>query len=233
MVNFNDKQVLMSWAANADAWTNAIMNQEIESRRLVTNQAIVDAITCYNPSSILDMGCGEGWLVRELANRGVAAIGLDATPELITNAKILGGQFHVVSYEDICLGNFQYPCVDAMLRKERFSTIAFNFSLVGKESVEGVIEATKRYLSTSGNIFIQTVHPLIATGELPYQDGWRLETWDGFGSGFAEVSPWYFRTLGSWVNLLVLSGFNILECREPINPNTQKPASLILIAQVA
>ncbi len=224
MVNFNDKQVLTSWAANADAWTNAIKNQEIESRRLVTNQAIVDAITCYSPRTVVDMGCGEGWLVRELANRGVAAIGVDATPELITNAKILGGEFHVVSYEDICLGNFQYPCVDA---------IAFNFSLVGKESVEGVIEEIKRYLSSSGNIYIQTVHPLIATGELPYQDGWRLETWDGFGSRFVEPSPWYFRTLESWVNLLVYSGFNILECREPINPNTQKPASLILIAQVA
>ncbi len=223
MVNFDDKQVLTSWAANADAWTNAIKNQEIESRRLVTNQAIINAISRYNPGSILDMGCGEGWLVRELANRGIAAIGLDATPELIANAKILGGEFYVVSYEDIYLGSFQYPCVDA---------IAFNFSLVGKEAVEGVIEATRRYLSTSGKIFIQTVHPLIATGELPYQDGWRLETWDGFGSQFVEPSPWYFRTLESWVNLLVSSGFNILECREPINPRTQKPASLILIAQV-
>ena len=223
MVNFDDKQVLTSWGVNADAWTNAIKNQEIESRRLVTNQAIIDAITCYNPRSVLDMGCGEGWLVRELTNRGIAAIGLDATPELIANAKILGGEFYVVSYEDIYLGNFEYMSVNA---------ITFNFSLVGKEAVEGVIEATKRYLSTCGNIFIQTVHPLIATGELPYQDGWRLETWDGFGSQFVP-SPWYFRTLDSWVNLLVKSGFNILECREPINPKTQKPISLILIAQVA
>jgi SAM-dependent methyltransferase len=223
MSNFNDRQVLTSWVANADAWTNAIKNQEIESRRLVTNQAIIDAITCYNPNSVLDMGCGEGWLVRELVNRGVAAVGLDATPELIANAKILGGEFYLVSYEDICLGNFQYPCVDA---------IAFNFSLVGKEAVEGVVKSVKRYLGNFGNIFLQTVHPLIATGELPYEDDWRLETWDGFGSMFVEPSPWYFRTVGSWVNLLVSSGFNILECREPINPKTQKPASLILIAQV-
>jgi 2-polyprenyl-3-methyl-5-hydroxy-6-metoxy-1,4-benzoquinol methylase len=224
MVNFNEKQVLTSWAANADAWTNAIKNQDIESRRLVTNQAIINVITRYNPCTVLDMGCGEGWLVRELLNRGIAAIGLDATPQLIANAKILGGEFYAVSYEDVCLGNFEYPCVDA---------ITFNFSLIGKEAVEEVIKETKRYLSTSGNIFIQTVHPLIATGELPYQDGWRLETWDGFGSQFVEPSPWYFRTLNSWVNLLVSSGFNILECREPINPKTQKPASLILIARVA
>jgi SAM-dependent methyltransferase len=221
MVNFDDKQVLTSWAANADAWTNAIKNEEIESRRLVTNQAIIDAIICYNPRTVVDMGCGEGWLVRELVNRGIAAIGLDATPELIANAKVLGGEFYVVSYEDICLGNFQYPYVDAMI---------YNFSLVGKKAVEEVIKGTKRYLSNSGKIFIQTVHPLIATGELPYEDGWRIETWDGFGSQFVP-SPWYFRTLESWVNLLLSSGFNILECREPMNPNTQKPASLILIGQ--
>jgi SAM-dependent methyltransferase len=224
MVNLDDKQVLTSWAANADAWTNAIKNQEIESRRLITNQAIIDAITRYHPRSILDMGCGEGWLVRELVNRRIEAVGLDATPKLIANAKILGGEFYVVSYKDIYSGNFPYPYDD-------IDAIVFNFSLIGKEAVEEVLQATKRYLNANGKIFIQTVHPLIANGELPYQDGWRLETWDGFGSQFVEPSPWYFRTLESWVNLLISCGFNILECQEPLHPKTQKPASLILIGQ--
>ncbi|MEM6754398.1 MAG: class I SAM-dependent methyltransferase, partial [Cyanobacteria bacterium P01_C01_bin.38] len=66
MLNFNEKSVLDSWNNNASAWINTIENDQIESRKLVTNKAIVDAIVSYSPATILDIGCGEGWLTREL-----------------------------------------------------------------------------------------------------------------------------------------------------------------------
>ena len=40
-----EKHILDSWHSNAAAWTNAIEQQTIESRRLITNKAIVDAIS--------------------------------------------------------------------------------------------------------------------------------------------------------------------------------------------
>jgi len=68
-----------------------VRGNQIESRALVTNQAIVDAVLSRSPSTVLDIGCGEGWLVRALSSHGIDAVGVDVVPELIEHAKQAGG----------------------------------------------------------------------------------------------------------------------------------------------
>ena len=99
----SDAKILDSWHTNATPWTAAVREQRIESRKLVTDRAIVDAVTARQPDSVLDIGCGEGWLTRALVDHGVKqAIGVDAIPALIEQARAAGGgEFRVASYEDI------------------------------------------------------------------------------------------------------------------------------------
>lgn len=78
----------------------------------------------------------------------------------------------------------------------------------------------------------QTLHPLVACGELPYCDGWREGSWVGFDKAFSDPAPWYFRTLESWVRLLREHRLQLRELREPIHPVSRRPASLMLIAQL-
>ena len=59
----------LSWQANADAWTAAVREQRIESRRQVTDAAILQAILALAPLHILDLGCGDGWLRRTAHSR--------------------------------------------------------------------------------------------------------------------------------------------------------------------
>ncbi len=66
----NSAKIIESWNANAEKWITTINNEEIESRKLVTNKAIIDAVMEYHPESIIDIGCGEGWLARELQKKG-------------------------------------------------------------------------------------------------------------------------------------------------------------------
>lgn len=222
-IPFNDELVLDSWNQNAYSWITAIENEEIESRKIVTNNAIIDAIMSYSPDSILDMGCGEGWLTRELTIRGMEAWGVDGVSPLIEKAKIMNyGKFLVVSYEDIVnKNNIDIP---------KFDAAVCNFSLLGKETVDNLIRSIPRLLKNNRLLFIQTLHPAVACGELPYIDGWRQEFWNGFNSQFKQTAPWYFRKLETWITLLKSYGFSILECREPIHPITQKPASIIFVA---
>ena len=63
----SDEKIVESWHTNATPWTSAVREQRIESRRLVTDRAIVDAVFSRKPNSVLDLGCGEGWLVRALS----------------------------------------------------------------------------------------------------------------------------------------------------------------------
>lgn len=210
-----------SWVANSEGWTKAVREGRIESRRVATDAAIVDAVRDYSPRCALDVGCGEGWLVRALADLGIAAMGVDASTPLIEAARSRGGgAFRTCSYAEIAAGP------EAL--GTGFDAAIFNFALLDEDPVP-VIRAVRRVLAPSGSIFIQTVHPWTASDGEPYRDGWRVETFTGFGTGFSEPMPWYYRTLESWVNVLQRSGIRIRELREPLHPDKSNPASLLLI----
>jgi len=65
----SEAKIVESWRNNAHAWTSAVREQRIDSRALVTDRAIVEAVLARAPRSVLDIGCGEGWLARRLAGR--------------------------------------------------------------------------------------------------------------------------------------------------------------------
>lgn len=218
----SDARIVDSWHKNASPWTRAVRGNEIESRTIVTNEAIVEAVLSRKPRTVLDIGCGEGWLVRALAEHGVRATGVDVVPALVEQAtRAGGGDFRVASYEQIGAGELDIT-VDVVVA---------NFSLIGKESVEGVVRRIPNLLTSGGALIIQTLHPIVAAGDLPYEDGWRHGSWAGFGDEFSDPAPWYFRTLESWKRLLINAGLQTLEVREPVHPGTGKPASVIFIAE--
>ena len=220
---FSDAKIIESWGKNALSWTVAVREGQIESRRQITDQAIVDAILGRSPCSVLDIGCGEGWLVRELAARNIHAVGVDVVPALVEAAQRAGGgDFRTMSYEEIAAGKLRVS-VDV---------VVCNFSLLGKASVEGVFRAAPSLLDSHGSFTVQTLHPVMACGDLPYRDGWREGSWAGFGADFSDPAPWYFRTLESWIKLFVDSGLRLREVREPLHPKTQRPASVIFIGEM-
>lgn len=210
-----------SWTANAEGWTQAVREGRIESRRVATDSAIVDAVQACNPRRALDVGCGEGWLVRALNRHGVEVVGVDASAPLIEAARAEGsGLFYLRSYDEIA--------VDPESLGKDFDAVIFNFSLL-EENVGPILQVVKRVLSPSGALLIQTVHPWTACGEEPYRDAWRKETFNGFGPAFPEAMPWHYRTLSSWISLLHQSGYGIKDLREPVHPDTGKPLSLLLV----
>lgn len=220
MQPLSDAKIIDSWSKNTDPWTAAVRSGEIASRVQVTNQAIVDAVRSRSPVSAIDIGCGEGWLVRALSD--IQMTGVDAIPALIEQAREKGGgDFRVLSYEHIAGG----------MLGQRFDVAICNFSLIGNESVEGLFQAAPSFLNPGGSLVVQTLHPLMACGDAPYADGWREGSWAGFSQDFTDPAPWYFRTLESWIALFRNHGLRLVEVREPVHPGTGKPASVILIGE--
>jgi 2-polyprenyl-3-methyl-5-hydroxy-6-metoxy-1,4-benzoquinol methylase len=215
-----DDNITRSWQANALSWANVIRTDALESRRLVTNQAILDAVLAVPGQKVLDVGCGEGWLSRRLADAGRDVTAFDASPDLIREAQSSGGGvFLVLSYAEFA--------DDAHRVGEEFDVVVCNFSLLD-EDVTPVLAALRRVTRPRGHLLIQTVHPFAAAGER-YQDGWREETFDRL-PGVWSPMPWYFRTIGSWLRELRAAGWQILNCSEPLYPDAGMPASLILDA---
>jgi 2-polyprenyl-3-methyl-5-hydroxy-6-metoxy-1,4-benzoquinol methylase len=231
-----EQAIIRSWYSNAAPWSRAIRTESIASRKLVTNQAIIDAVASVSPahvspSSVLDVGCGEGWLARALAEHGIRTTGIDVVPELIAQAAAqaasidskLRPEFLVQDYSAIA-GRF-WP-------GGPFDAAVCNFSLLGETSVESLLAALPFYLRSSGRLIVQTLHPAAACGNLPYEDGWRAGSWLGFSSDFRDPAPWYFRTMESWQAMLERCGFEILECREPKAAAAVTPASIIWIGSL-
>lgn len=216
----NDSKIIASWLKNAAPWIVAIAERQIESRNLITDRSIVDAVVSRGGKTVLDLGCGEGWLTRSLVERGMNVLGTDIIPAFVDRANTMGaGEFEVATYAEIAAGKLA----------KKFDVVVANFSLIGKESVEGLFRSMPSLLTDRGTFIVQTLHPTIATGDFPYIDGWRASSWDGFSDEFTDPAPWYFRTLATWIELYTSNELSLVEIREPIHPQTGKPAAVILI----
>ena len=218
----SDEVIRRSWEANAAAWTRAVRGNAIESRRLGTEAAIVSALRALAPASLLDVGCGEGWLCRAMATAGVACTGTDASAPLLDAARAAGGgRFERVDYAALAEGD-DVP--------GPFDAIACNFALLGEDIVP-LLRGLRRRLAPDGRLVVQTVHPFSACGDAPYRDGWRSEDFAAFGDpGFSMAMPWYFRTLARWLSDLDSAGLRIESVREPMAPGGARPLSLLLVA---
>lgn len=214
------RQIISSWDDNATAWTAAVREGLIPSRRAGTDAAIVEACRPFARGQVLDVGCGEGWLSRALAALGATVTGIDASAPLIAAALAAGGaDFEVVPYADLV--------ADAGRVTGPWDLIVVNFALLDEHQVP-LLRALGERLAADGRLVIQTVHPWAAMGDGPYRDAWRTETFSAFAVPFPSEMPWYFRTLSRWMHDIGEAGLHLRRLGEPPHPDTGRPLSLLL-----
>ena len=215
-------EILQSWEANAGAWMATIDNHELESRRLVTNDAIINTVLRRCPKKVLDLGCGEGWLSRELRKNGLQVWGSDAVQSFIDTAIERDGGFYFrYSYEEIIAGQHRLPVP--------FDVIVINFALLDKEVTEKLLQSLVLLLRKDGCTIIQTLHPFTIASAEEYRSGWKGGSWNGMNREFVLPYQWYFRTFEDWIKLFTRLGYVLEELKEPVHPQTGKPVSVIFV----
>lgn len=221
----NGARIVRSWTDNADSWTAVVRDGLIPSRQAGTNAAIVEATLALGNGPVLDVGCGEGWLVRTVSDAGVRATGVDVSPRLIERARELGsGTFTEASYSTI--EN------DTTLLPGPWRGIVCNFSLLG-DPIHPLLASLRARLAPGGRLLIQTLHPWAARGNAPYRSEWRTESFDACSVAFPSSMPWYYRTLAAWHEQLTLAGLNIVRFEEPVHAETGVPLSMLLTCEAA
>ncbi|RDY61093.1 class I SAM-dependent methyltransferase [Flagellimonas nanhaiensis] len=211
---------ITSWEKNASEWIKIIQNNSIPSRKY-TNRAILDAVKELKGKKIVDIGCGEGWLTREMGKMGWEATGIDAIQSLITEArKKSSDSFYVGTYEDIM--------ADKQIENQPFDAAIFNFCLYAKDDLPLLLGNTLKQITAKGSIVIQTLHPffLVQNG-FSYESQWLSDSWKGLPGDFKDGHVWYARTLEDWIreiNTLQNVSFTIKEIRN----DEGNPISLII-----
>ncbi|MBS9461449.1 methyltransferase domain-containing protein [Flagellimonas sp. 389] len=212
--------IISSWEKNATEWIKVIQGDGIPSRKY-TNRAILDIISKIACEKIVDVGCGEGWLTRELSKMGMNATGLDAIESLLIEARKKGTEnYHTFTFEDIIAGK--------TIPNAPFDVAVFNFCLYLGEDLEMLLKKTLDGISDNGTLLIQTLHPfsLIQNG-FPYKSQWLSDSWKGLPGNFKDGHAWYARTFEDWIALISNLENVHFSTKEVLNEE-QKPVSLIL-----
>ncbi|WPP49377.1 class I SAM-dependent methyltransferase [Catalinimonas niigatensis] len=211
-----ESSVLRSWNLNAHRWNTLIDEEKLESRRLVTNQSIVEVLQSLPTKRMLDVGCGEGWLVRRMNEAGREYRGVDGSEMLIKLAQDKGqGNYQCLSYENI----IQSSAIEGT----PFEGIVLNFALFTKEGAAELLCSLRNHLIPKGKLIIQSLHPEV----MP--QGWEPDVWQGLPDDFVEPYAWYQRSMQEWKELFEDCHLTIENLHEPVHPHTQNPLSVIFV----
>lgn len=204
------------WEANAEYWVTVIRERRDRYRTELTDQAVLDAIGSCAGQKVLDAGCGEGYMARNLASLGADVIGVDVSQGLLGAAK------EACSGSVICASVDALPVGDAV-----FDLVVCNHLFSHLHDPAGAIREFGRVLKSGGRLVILTLHPCFyvedsETGASDSVPASRYFASRGIDQHFqvdglespSEITSW-LRPLEYYSATLRDAGFVITDIREP------------------
>jgi 2-polyprenyl-3-methyl-5-hydroxy-6-metoxy-1,4-benzoquinol methylase len=210
------------WDINASFWVQIIREQRDRYRSELTDPALLKSIGEPAGLSILDAGCGEGYLSRILARKGATVTGVDSGAKLIEAARAqnladeLSISFDVASVDEL-------PYSDNM-----FNLVVCNHLMNDLYDPSKPISEFARVLRSGGRLIILMLHPcfynkhaerdqatnvMIASSYFETRSIEQAFEVGGLTSPVANTA--WFRPLEFYTEELRKSGFAITSLTEP------------------
>jgi SAM-dependent methyltransferase len=230
----NHKEVGRYWNESADAWTRLARAGYDVYRNCLNTPAFFAMLPSVEGLSGLDIGCGEGYNTRLLAERGARVSAVDIAETFVDHAKQtetdrpLGIHYQVASAVEL-------PFVDATFD---FATGFMSFMDIPE--TDRVLAEAYRVLKPGGFLQFSICHPCFDTPHrrnLRDREGrtFAIEVGDYFHCRQGEIDEWLFsaapehekrglrkfriprftRTLSDWLNLIIDTGFLLDHIAEP------------------
>jgi trans-aconitate methyltransferase len=151
---------------------------------------LVDRLAPQPGERILDLGCGDGTLTRQIAERGASVVGVDAAPEFVDAAKRAG--------VDARLGDARTLAFDREFDAV-FSNAVLHWVLDADAAISGVFRALRpggRFVAEFGG------HGCIAAIAVALAVAFERR-------GRVLRVPWYFPTADAYAAKLIAHGFEV------------------------
>ena len=176
---------------------------------------------------LCDLGCGEGYLSRILARRGALVTGVDISRNLLRHAREHPDD-HGISYlldDAQSLSRVSDASMDA---------VVCHMALMDIPDLAATLSSVRRILVDHGQFVFTILHPCLFSpfdAENPREDldeegrfkavrvsRYGLEgKWYSDGSGMCGTLGSHHRTLSTYINTLIKSGFQLSEISEPLD----------------
>lgn len=210
------------WDINASYWAQIMREHRDRYRNELTDPAMLKVMGEPAGMTVLDAGCGEGYLSRILAEKGAIVRGVDSSTKLIEAARVqnidntLPISFDIANVEDL------------PYTSEMFDLVICNHLLNDLYDPSKPIREFSRVLRTGGRLIILILHPcfynkhterdqttngLIASSYFETRSIEQPFEVDGLTSPVANTA--WFRPLEFYTEELCKSGFSITSLTEP------------------
>lgn len=143
---------------------------------------------------VLDWGCGTGDLAAELARRGARVTGIDASPDMIEQARAKYSQL-----------DFRAADGQHYVSEEAADAIFSNAALHWMTDAEGAAASMGASLRPGGRL----VAEFGAAGNIRLIREALGASFEAAGAADALVWPWYFPTVGEYASLLEHCGLEV------------------------
>jgi ubiquinone/menaquinone biosynthesis C-methylase UbiE len=224
-----DKQVDQNfikeiWNDRAQEWSNYIggYGKNDPNRAFQSDPVLWHMLKNVENITVLDVGCGEGYLSRILSSKGAKVITIDSSNKLIDIAK------QKAKIESLDIDYRIEDCAHIKsIASESIDKIICNYVLMDLPDLEGAIHEFNRVLKPSGEAVVIFSHPCFPmetiqkNPDLAIVYGWKqpyfkehvmkLPQWDGFSDGFTI----FHRPLSTYWKIFKKAGFEIIEFDEP------------------
>ncbi len=227
--DITDRQISKAWDKLAEKWNDFSKDQGDFNRQYIVDPAIFHMLGSVDGLSILDAGCGNGYLCRLLAKKGAKIVGVDISKRFIEIAKQKEKEAPLgILYYSGTVSNLE------ILGSKRFDIVISNLALMDVLDLGKAIMEINRVLKENGRLIFSIMHPCFSSSPI---HGWvrvppdsqRKEDWiywkvDRYFDRSVQVwqyLDWPFtysfhRPLSDYIKMLVKKGFVITNFEEPV-----------------
>jgi len=157
---------------------------------------------------ILDLGCGDGVLTCQIADRGATVVGVDSAPDLIAAARQSGLAAFLMDGQSLSF-------------EQEFDAVFSNAALHWMRQPDAVLAGVARALKPGGRF----VAEMGGMGNVAAITVALLAVLARRGCDGLAVMPWYFPTVEEYREKLEQAGFEVIEIRLMPRP-TALPAGM-------
>lgn len=232
-----NQPTLSQWNSSADWYDQNMGNEGDELNRTIIRPSILRVLGNLQGKTLLDVGCGSGYLTSELAKTATKVVGTDFAPDFIKicqekykNQQNLSFQVQDVAKE------FGFP-------NESFDIVLCKMVLQYVDSIDNFAHESARLLKSDGKVVVIVDHPFnsqfyyaqsLAGKKNPKYEGLKdyfsrepqtkLSLWDK-----VELT-WYPKTVADYMQPFTKAGLYLSDIEElaEIKQGTKIPRILLL-----
>jgi ubiquinone/menaquinone biosynthesis C-methylase UbiE len=223
--NREDHRPQETWDNLAKEWAPSYRNYGDSNHQYWILPTLFENLGDIEGLTILDAGTGEGYLARLLTRRKANVYAIDLSEKMLAYAlkeeekEPLG-----IKYLHGDLANM------TMFQEETFDIVIANMMIMNAKGLEAIFKEIHRVLKTGGKFYFSILHPIkltMSSLRKPRKTN-RIEEQTYILDDYYDERPilatfghtsspdvLYPRTLSYYINLLIITGFELLRFEEP------------------